>query len=277
MEIGIYQRFGNLFRLKCNRGKLFVSEFDPSGLESIKKEEIIFFEGKFYSYRNFSGAKEIDPDIRVLKSMITKQFGLKLRNCGYRFKGKYIAYKEEVEHPHKDIFNVFEGFEFRIILLNEEFFLCVDPHIVFRTSCSINYLLSQGFDQGSLSDFSVSYSGEERMRIDGYLIETVKEGNAHFCQIKNFRDFAEVKVPADKVFPESRPELIQMILDKLGRNFDVASLQRKLSFLDSKTASKDRLMKTLEIIQRLKQEKIFPLEFGEFKVELEDNPVVVKL
>ena len=67
-----------------------------------------------------------------------------------------------------------------------------------------------------------------------------------------------------------------MILNELGMDFDVISLQRKLSFLDSRTASKDRLIRTLEIIKRLKQE-IFPLEFGEFKIALEDSPMVVKL
>jgi len=270
----IYQRLGNLFRMKYNQGKLFESESDPS--EVIGREEVVFFEGKFYSYKSFPKAREITLNLRVLKSMITKRFALKLRNNGYRFKRRYIAYREEVEQPHRDIFSVFKGFEFRTILLNDQIFLCIDPHIVFRVNCSIDYLLSKGFERVSLSDFSISYSGEEGTRIDGYLIETIEESDVNFCRIKNFRDFTEVKISADKVFPEPRPELIQMILDVLGRNFDVKSLQRKLSFLDSKTASKDRLTRTLEIVQGLKQE-IFPLEFGEFKIELEDNPVVVKL
>jgi len=270
----IYQRLGNFFRIKCNKGKLFVSEFDPS--EFIDREAVIFFEGKFYSYKEFPKAKEITPNSRILKSMITKQFALKLRDNGYRFKKKYIVYGEELEHPHRDIFSIFNGFEFRITLLNDQTFLCIDPHIIFRTNCSISYLLSRGFNQSLLSDLSVSYSEEKGKKIDGYLIETIREDNISFCRIKNFRDFIEVKIPADKVFPEPRPELIQVILNELGRDFNVISLQRRLSFLDSKTASKDRLMRTLEIVQRLKQ-KIFPLEFGEFRVELEDNPMVIKL
>ncbi|MCS7365261.1 MAG: hypothetical protein NDF54_07495 [archaeon GB-1867-035] len=270
----IYQRLGNFFRMKYNQGRMFESRSEPS--EVIRREEVIFFEGKFYSYKSFPEARETTFNLRVLKSMITKQFALKLKNNGYKFKRKYIAYREEVEQPHKDIFSVFKGFEFRIILLDDQIFLCIDPHIVFKVNCSIDYLLSQGFDRSLLSDFSVSYSGEEGKRIDGYLIETVEESNVNLCRIKKFRDFTEVKILANNVFPEPRPELIQMILDGLGRNFNVISLQRKLSFLDSKTASKDRLMRTLEIVQRLKEE-VFPLEFGEFKVELEDNPVVVKL
>jgi len=270
----IYQRLGNFFRMKYNESNLFESDFVPNGI--IGREELVFFEGKFYSYKSFPNAREICFSPRVFKSIITKQFALKLRMNGYEFKRKYIAYKEKVEHAHEDIFSVFKGFEFRTILLNGQIFLCIDPHIIFRVNCSVEYLLSQGLDQSFLSDFSVSYSGEEGKRIDGYLIETVEENGVNFCLIKNFRDFAEVKIQAERVFPEPRPELIQMLLDRLGRNFDVISLQRKLSFLDSKTASKDRLMRTLEIVQKLRQE-IFPLEFGEFKVDLEDAPVVVKL
>ena len=123
----IYQRLGNLFRMKYNQGKLFESEFDPSGV--IRREEVVFFEGKFYSYKSFPKAREITLNLRVLKSIITKQFVLKLRNNGYRFKGKYTAYREEVEQPHRDVFSVFKGFEFRTILLNDQIFLCIDPHL----------------------------------------------------------------------------------------------------------------------------------------------------
>jgi len=64
------------------------------------------------------------------------------------------------------------------------------------------------------------------------------------------------------------------LLDALNRKFNVISLQRQYSFLNSKTASLERLKKTLEIITRIQE--IFPLEFGGFKVTLESEPARIK-
>jgi len=229
-----------------------------------------------YSYERIPGSRPIKPEKDLLKSMITKQFALKLKNLGYRFKGKYRVYKEEaeVENPYKDIFSIYRGFEFRILLLNEDIYLCIDPKIIFKFNSSIKQLIEKGANPNSLKDFSVSYSAE-REGIDGYLIETASIGEDFVCKIKNYRDFREVEISADKVFPEPRPELIQKLLNEIGVQYDVIGLQRKLSFLDSKTASRDRLYKTLEIIKRLKSE-VFPLKFGEFEVNIEETPVVVR-
>jgi len=52
--------------------------------------------------------------------------------------------------------------------------------------------------------------------------------------------------------------------------------QRELSFLDSKTASKDRFRKTLKIVNALKK-NVFPLNFGDWEINLETTPIVIKL
>ncbi|MEM3871136.1 MAG: hypothetical protein QXE05_01030 [Nitrososphaeria archaeon] len=278
----IYARFGNFFRIRYNLGKIFVWESNPK--EKIGIGKTIFFEGKFYSYEGGNGAREVTPDLKIIKSMITRQFGLKLRSLGYRFKGDYIAYKEEneIDQPYKNIFSVFDGFEFRTVLIGESILLCIDPHIIFRTNCSVGELIENSVPLDQLRDFSVTYLLEkEKKGIDGYLLETLRQQtengkDAIICKIKNYRDFTEVTIPAYRVFPEARPELIQELLNKIGAAYDVINLQRKLSFLDSKTASRDRLMKTLEIVRKL-QSEVFPIEFGKFKVDLEVEPIVVRL
>ncbi|MGB9614052.1 MAG: hypothetical protein ACPL3B_00925, partial [Fervidobacterium sp.] len=113
-------------------------------------------------------------------------------------------------------------------------------------------------------------------RVDGYLIETIAERECFLCKVKNYREFEEEILSADIVFPEPKPELIQHLLVLLNRNFDLIAKQRELSFLNSKTASKDRFYKTLEIVNMLK-EKIFPISFGDWKIDLETTPIVVKL
>lgn len=276
----IYARFGNFFRMRYDMGKMFRWDGDPR--EKIGYDKTIFFEGRFYSYEGDKGAQEVTPTPQILKSMITKQFVLKLRSVGYRFRGHYRAHKleNEIEHPHSNFFSVFQGFEFRTVLVDESILLCIDPHIMLKINYSVGQLIQRGVSPIQLSDFSVTFSiEEESKRIDGYLTEVIKqesEGATSFaCKIKSYRDFAEVQAPADSVFPESRPELIQELLSRLDMEYDVVALQRQLSFLDSKTASRDRLLKTLEIVKQL-QSEIFPLQFGGFKVELEAEPVVIR-
>jgi hypothetical protein len=278
----VYARFGNFFRIHYNLGKMFVWENDPK--EKIGSGKTVFFGGKFYSYEGGDGAREVTPDLQILKSMITRQFGLKLRNLGYRFKGKYRAYKVEnqVDHPYKDIFTIFDGFEFRTVLVDDLILLCIDPHIILRANCSLEQLIEKGAQQDQITDFSITYSPlGQKARINGYLLGVLSrrtdDGNGILvCRIKDYRSFAEVLVPAHCVFPEARAELIQELLRKIGIEYDVVGLQRKLSFLDSKTASRDRLLKTLEIVRELKSEA-FPLKFGEFEVDLEAEPIVIRL
>lgn len=278
----IYDRFGNLFKMNYTEGTLYRFETNP--VERIGPGKTIFFQGVFYCYESSAGAQTVVPDLPILKRMITRQFALALKRNDYRFKGRYRAYKleNEISHSHRDIFSVHEGFEFRTVIVEEQMFLCVDPHIVFGIKCSIEDLVSKGIKPEELNDCSVSHLAEdEERRIAGYLLETVLgkrdiEPRSSICRIKNYRDFAEVLVPAKLVFPETRPELIQELLSKLHRNYDVIRLQRRLSFLDSRTASRDRLLKTMEIIRQL-QKDVFPLEFGEFEVNIEAEPIVVRL
>lgn len=277
----IYDRFGNFFRMNYTKGVLYKFETNP--LEIIGPGKTIFFQGTFYSYESGPGAQKVVPSLPILKSMITRQFALALRRNGYKFKGDYRSYKieNEISHPHRDIFSIYEGFEFRTVLINGQIFLCIDPHIIFDINCSIEDLVNKGIKPGELNDFSVSYLTEDRKRIDGYLLETLWERNEAeesilICKIKNFRDFIEVSEPAWSVFPEARPEVIQELLNKLNRDYDVVGLQRKISFLDSKTASRDRLLKTMEIITQL-QKDVFPLRFGEFEVNIEIEPIIVRL
>jgi len=280
----VYNRFGNLFRISHNIDKIFLWKNDPS--ERIGSEKTIFLGGKFYSYEGGGEeeAEEIVPNAKIIKSIITKQFESKLRGLGYIFKKKYITYKEQnkFDHPNQDIFNIFQGFEFRFTDINDVIFLVIDPKVIIETTCSIAQLVDKGAPMDRLKDFSVRYTTERiKGGIDGYLLYTTKhkidnEGSLLICRVRNYRTFNEEEIVADRVFPEARPELIKNLLKLIGRDYDVVALQRKLSFLDSKTASKDRLFKTLEIARQLKKE-VFPLKFGKFEIDLETEPVVIKL
>jgi len=248
-----------------------------------RRRDTVYFNGKSYTYEPAENAVETEPSSLLLKSIITKQFCLKLYDKGYRFKGKYLAFKKEdrINQPHDDIFSIFDGFRFRTVLLFERLFLCIDPHLVIWSQASVEYLLKQGCNPSQLADFSVSYRGPEGRKIDGYLVRTASANNfeghlgeGFLCQVKNHRNFKEELLSPSVVYPESRLELMQTLLDVLNRKFNVISLQRQHSFLNTKTASLERLKKTLTIVARLQE--IFPLEFGGFKVTLENEPVRIK-
>ncbi len=275
----IYERFGNLFKIiLVHTGEIFIYDYDHKN--AVDEKNRIYFEGKYYSFkRTNEGLKLKDTNLLILKSIITKQFALKIKEAGYRFKGKYKVYtlKNKIKHEATDIFSLFEGFEFRFVLIGSDLFLCIDPRLIFKMNSSIKDLVDKGVVLEILRDFSVFYKKDnENMERSGYLIETINENGKIKCKIKNYDDFYEEKILAKEVFLEPKPEIIQMILNELKINFNVISLQRKLSFLDSKTASRDRFFKTLEIVKKLKQ-NIFPIKFGVFEVDIEDEPVIIRV
>ena len=271
----IYDKFGNLFLLSYKIGKLYKKSMSTSNKGD---EKTIYFNGNYFSYEWEEGSQEMQPTLEMIKRMVKKQFILKIESIGYQIiKKKYIIFSEQdiINLPHNDIFSIFDGFEFRFVIINNALLLCVNPHLVIKTNCSIKYLIEQNINPDKLKDFSIRYKGGNEEQIDGYLIETITDEES-LCRVRDYREFKIETLPADVVFPEPRAELIQHLLNLLGRDFDLIAKQRELSFLDSKTASKDRFRKTLEIVNALKK-NVFPLSFGDWEINLETTPIVIKL
>ena len=275
--LGIYDIFGNFFHLKTQIGHVYLV---PEELvDSMEDKNLVFFRDSYYTCTKRDGLSEVPkPSLPLIKRIVNKAFVQRLRKRGYKFASRYIVYHPENEHeqPNKEVFRIFDGFEYRIVILKDNLYLCVNPHLVFQTSCTVKDLSRMGIDPKGLCDFSVKYLMEESSRIDGYLIETFYKEKNLLCRIKNYREFREDIVKAESVIPEPKPELLQQFLDLLEKNFDIINFQRELSFLNSKTASRDRFSKTLEMVNNL-QKDVFPLEIGDFKVSLEAEPIVVKL
>lgn len=283
--LDIYNQFGNFFEIDCSQmGKVYVigDKID----ETIDEGTVTHYMGKYLSYLPYEKSIEIEPNIQILQRFVGKRFSINLKNKGYELRKRkmYCAYRattDNVTHPHQDIFSVYKGFVYRILILEEKLSLCIDPHLTLETKCSIDYLARKGIDASELNDFSVHYTSGEMYGIDGYLISTEKGSSEEYiCKIKRYRktedEPPEEIISANKVFPEPRPELIQRFLERLGLSYDVIGLQRSLSFLDSKTASKDRFRATLDIVNRLSEEGVFPLEFGGFIIKVKTQPMIIK-
>lgn len=287
--MSLYKRFGNFFKIEAKSlGKAY--ELGAEINNSINEKTTIFYNGKYYSFKDYGGSNESKLTHDVLLRFLGKRFFLALKDKGYKFRKRYCAYKDEdeVNQPHKDIFRIFRGFVYRIIISENDFFLCIDPRVILESVSSIADLTQMGLSPSNLNDFSVRYVGDEGYRIDGYLLETAtgkelaqESKSNYFCRINRYRkekeEPEEEVVPAEKVFPESRPELIQTLLERLGIGFDIIRLIRSLSFLDSPTPFTDRFVQTMKRIEEFIASAMFPLKFGGFSFELDRQPVIIKL
>jgi len=281
-SVEVYSKVSNFFELEYRTGKTYAILVEPG--TRVSDDHTVFVEGKLYSSRPKGNSVLVSsPPIEVTKSMISKHFGAKLQSSGYLSKkkriGDYHAYsrEDEVQHQQTDIFRLYTGFEYRFAIIQGHILLVVNPHLIFEMAASISKLISLGCPIDTLRDFSVSYRSGSG--VDGYLVETVVQSDGEkneLCNITDFRDGTEQFIKAKTVFPEGRPDVLQYILKLLNRNFDVTDLQRRFSFLDSKTSSKDRYSQTLSIVEQLRS-RVFPLNFDDFQVQLSGGPVQVRL
>jgi hypothetical protein len=281
--LDLYERFGNFFEVDLRAGPVYLVEQDNGS--PFDRRTMISFAGKVFSCEPRKDSVEFsEPSLEIFQRFVSNQFEINLIDKGYKLrKWGYCAHKpnEPVPQPHQDIFSLFKGFVYRFRTIEEKITLCIDPHLVLQTNSSIHYLIQKGIPVAELNDFSVRYDTEDQSGISGYLLSSneVSPGEV-YCKIKRFRNVGskiqEETVNADKVFPESRPELLQKFVDKQGSHYSIIDLQRKMSFLDSKTASRDRFMSTLDIVTTLSQE-IFPLKFGNSIAGIKTQPIVIKL
>jgi hypothetical protein len=217
----------------------------------------------------------------ILRDYVHAHFLQKLGASGFAFRGKhqYRAYHMQTIHPesYPQVFKLYDrGFEFRVHFgADGRLFLIVDPCTVLTATSSLDGLWRMKVPLDLLRGFYVSYA-HNGGRLDGYLIETAVAGNGEGvrCTVRNGRTFQTEQLAGASVWPEGKPELLQLFLDRMGVKTSVVKLHQKLSFLHSNKPSLDRLDKTYKIVKYL-SEKIFPLQVGNllFKLETEATPI----
>ena len=277
-----YDVFANLFKIGIeNLGGVYL--VGPEIDETIDVLKTIKRSGNYYSYEPEYG-EPCNLTASIVLGFIRKYFRHTIRANGYLSKGHYTLYKEEdvVRHDNEDIIKLFKGFKYRILSLENEYYLCIDPACVVFSAASIEYLADRGISLQDLQGFSVRYIDDEGHRISGYLLQTEKDNGQITSTIRFYRRPNSlnlpdvVKLPADTLYPEARPEILESFLNKLGTHSSIIRIIRRLSFLSSRTSSRDRLVETLRLAEKLVTE-IFPLEFGGFKVSLSTEPIIVKM
>lgn len=274
----LYDQRANFFALSFEGQETVVEvpggyegDFNPAILKRSHTHLALGSTGKSGNARPFSP--------QIIRDFVHAHFKQKLGTNGFAFKGEYRVYHKQTVHPesYPQVFKVYDrAFEFRVYFNAEgRLFLIVDPRTILTATASLDDLLKMKVPLEVLRGFYVGYA-QNGNRLDGYLIETAiaSDGVRVTCRIRNERTFETEHVAAASVWPEGKPELLQVFLDRIGVRTSVVKLHQKLSFLHSNKPSLDRLDKTYKIAKYL-SENIFPLHVGSllFKLEAETAPV----
>jgi len=123
--MSLYDRFGNFFKIEVDKlGKIY--ELGAQINDSVDRKKTIYLDGRYFSYNAYEGASESELTQEILERLLRKQFYLALKAKDYEFKEgrKYRAYRveDEVRHAYKDIFRIFKGFVYRVVVLESDIF-----------------------------------------------------------------------------------------------------------------------------------------------------------
>lgn len=269
----IYRKPSNFFQLEISSiGKIYTmpKEFELHGNQW---DSTIYDKttGNRLSCVKFANnLQESEAATWMLKSFITKHMGIQLKGNSFissksrnAFDSSYISYSlaKEISHADRDMYKIFDGFEYRIVLLENKFCLCINPHLKIKTEASVKSMIQNGLPPDQLFLLGADYQeGMERKRCN------IVSATVSNCNIRDLDADEDKEIVSEDVFVLPKPDILQNLLSLMKRKSNIIEIQRKYSFLSDKEASKARFQKTIEIASGL-TEKIFPLQFGDFRVE----------
>jgi len=279
----VYRKPGNLFHLKvASKGKVFRVPLDFSGNYNRSLTVYDKATGCRLACTNFGfDWEEVELDSFILKNFIAKQFGLCLRKKGYltskvgrKFGNSYVAYSASKEIPtqDRDIYRVFDGFEYRFVLISGIFYLCMNPHLKIKILASIGELMQKGLPAERMESLRAVYSGSEGETCRCNIVSL--ENNK--CCVRNLDSGNNEYIDSGIVYLIPRPEMVQNVLEVLGRKSNIIEIQRQYSFLKQREAAKGRFAKTLEIASDV-AEQVFPLKFAGFEIQFVPKTISVRM
>ena len=283
-RVSAFSRFVNWFHLHIKGDDVY--KFQPQNDDAEPPDDyFIKHDGDYYFLTEREDCQPVALEGELRRRVIERGFREALRQQGFSFKGwhGYVAYHSKTSYikDYNDIFTAHTGFEFRVVENwdgeSDQYYLAVDPHVVFIMQASIDALMRRGSNVTRLENQSVRIAVDDTERaegIDGFLLETLAGTDGRqVCRIINARTNEQETVDARRVYLEPRPEIIRLVLLDLGIKYDVVALQREKSFLNSSSAARDRFRKTQDIVRDflMKKAEVFPLQVGNFQVTIEPD------
>lgn len=292
-----FNRLVNWFQLSINRETIYkIKQLDE---KNPPEKYFINYESEFYLLEPTGSCEEVEFSGELRKRVIAKAFRDALEKKDFLFKGRFdkIAYhsKSNLNTQYKDVFGIHTGFEYSVWQNFDgesiKDYLVIDPHVALVVNASIYNLCVEGkygrkINIEKLKNYAVRVNNEDTKKhnenhsgIDGILIDGDWQHEVFRCHILDARTGETHLVSADEVYLEPRPEVIRdVILKELGIVLDIVKTLQEKSFLVSDAASKDRLLKTLEIVNQYlcQAAKIFPLDIGGNEVTVSPKLTIIK-
>lgn len=273
----IYSVQTNFFKLDVETvGKAYSlsqEEIDRNPLPNIKRGD------RFYTWIECDGIpEELTPSL--LLSFILWNFEEKIRDLGFVTRGIYRIYHpdNQIETSQDDFYKLYNGINYRIIRVLDDFFLCIDPSVFLDSCASILFWHERGAHISKLSGFSVKFA-DSIYRLSGYLVTTILR-DLLTCSVSLYRsnenESSLVEKKASSVYPESRPEVLDELFRACRIRHSTSRIIRKNTFIDDQTPGKNRLVSTLSLVDNL-YSNVFPLNFASFNISLRKEPTVVRI
>jgi hypothetical protein len=220
------------------------------------------------------GAAKIDPVPRNVSRALLKLVMGGFKREGYKVSRKQskIIKVEKNYAPSGSPLQIYPSFELRVLCFNDNYYLCVDHHLVVRAVLSLAVLLQKdrSLHLNPAQRALVKVEGESTW--DEGRVTKVEGGN---CHITLFSD-KEVIVPEKEVYPElTRMQIAQLAPALNVRPDELERSIKQYSFLTAKDAPRARLHACTEFAEHLSQ-SLFPVSAGEVTIRLEPFPAVLR-
>lgn len=246
----------------------------------ISKDELVCFDLD-------SGLSTVDFDPEHTKWVLYRNFYYQLRNVNSRLfelprrfrehaaNEVLLNDKDYIGQRYQRLARVRLGFRFRILFVNGQFYLCLNPlhRIVNRVRLNeVTSLLDNNFNPANLRCI-FHMDGESIWTWHHGTVLSVNNGKATLKFVKE-----TVEVPCSKVIPDLSMELLNQVFNKatLRSHLPALNLHQELKRLSWQSkgmtsASKYRMGATKAIVNLL-QEKVFPFNINQVKVNIGPNP-----
>ena len=269
----LYHVYSNIFQLDVKIGKVHAIPYVNNDFDRAK---FVRQGDKLYSFSWCEGYDTCDPDIYLLQKLAYKELHKKLISSGYVYKGNknktFYKIGDEIKQSNGDIFKIYNGFVYTFPIIDDKLCFCVNHTLSLICFASIKFLIEKGLNSSQFENILVRYKTTAGKYSKGRL----KELSGDYGTIKNFDSGETETISLSKIYPYVRPETISSYLRQLKVEENLTNLMRANSFLSSKTASTDRMTAILGIVDQLKEDKIFPITFGDFQITLFEEPIFVK-
>jgi len=163
------------------------------------------------------------------------------------------------------ILRIYPAYEIAVREFYNRQYLCVDYTVQVLNVCRLSTLLAHFSAATFLGKRCVA---EKNGWQEGKIVEADEEWATVFI----FQWEREIKVPASSVIPYCPQSLLENLLQIKGIEFNLYQAVKKLALSGQTGAARLRAEKVDSMITYM-TERIFPVEFGDFEIRLESNPV----